>query len=71
MKMKNLFRKACDIYPTHMEEEFKDKVPKIQDHLVLKEYEDVFGDIPWFPPKRDIKFSINLILGAALISKTT
>jgi hypothetical protein len=41
-----------------MEEETKDKVPSIEDHLVLKYYEDVFREIPRFPPKRDIDFSL-------------
>jgi hypothetical protein len=65
MQLKKSFRKGCQIYAAHMEEETKDKVPSIEDHLVLKEYEDVFGEIPGFPPKRDIDFSIDLVPGAA------
>jgi hypothetical protein len=30
----------------------------------------VFKEIPKLPPKRDIDFFINLMLGAALVSKT-
>jgi hypothetical protein len=53
-----------------MEEAPKDKVSSIEDCAVLKEYEDVFKEILGFPPKRDIDFSINLMSGAALVSKT-
>jgi hypothetical protein len=46
-----------------MEEETKDKMPSFEDHPVLKYFEDVFGEIPGFPPKRDIDFSIDLVPG--------
>jgi hypothetical protein len=46
-----------------MEEEAKDKMPSVEDHPVLKYFEDVFGEIPGFPPKRDIDFSIDLVPG--------
>jgi hypothetical protein len=48
----------------------KDKVPSLEYFAVLGEFEDVFGEIPGFPPKRDIDFSINLMPGAAPVSKT-
>jgi hypothetical protein len=35
-----------------------------------KEYEYVFGGLSGFPPKRDIDFSIDLIFGATLVSKS-
>jgi hypothetical protein len=53
-----------------MEEEPKDKVPNLEDHAVLKYFEDVFKEILGLPPKRDIDFSLNLMLGAAPVSKT-
>jgi hypothetical protein len=53
-----------------MEETPRDKVSDIEYHAVLKEFEDVFKEIPGFPPKRDIEFSINLIPGVAMVSKT-
>ena len=52
-----------------MDEAPKDKVPKLEDHVVLKYFEDVFKEILGPPPKRDIDFSINLMLGAAPVSK--
>jgi hypothetical protein len=54
----------------NMEEKPNDKVPNMEDHLVLKYFEYVFKDIPGLPPKRDIDFSINLMPGATLVSKT-
>jgi hypothetical protein len=53
-----------------MEETTKDTVPSIDEYVLLKEFEDVFGEIQRFPPKRDIDFSINLMLGASLVYKT-
>jgi hypothetical protein len=47
----------------------KDKVSSIEDHEVLKEFEDVFQEVHGLPPKRDINFSMNLTPGAALVSK--
>jgi hypothetical protein len=51
-----------------VEEATKDKVESIEDHLVLRDFKDVFREIPGFPPKRDIDFSIDLVPGAAPIS---
>ena len=48
-----------------MEETPKDKVPNLED------FEDVFKEVPGLPPKRDIDFSINLMLGATPMSKTS
>ena len=44
--------------------------PKLEDIPVLKEFEDIFPEeVPGLPPKRDIEFTIDLILGAVLASK--
>jgi hypothetical protein len=69
-QMKKCYRKGCQIFATHMEETPKDKVPNLEDYAVLEEFEDVFKEVPGLPPKRDIDFSINLIPGAAPVSKT-
>jgi hypothetical protein len=53
-----------------MEETPKYEVPNIEYYEVQKEFEDVFKEIPGFPPKRDINFSINLMLGVLQVSKT-
>jgi hypothetical protein len=70
MQLKKCYRKGFQIFAAHMEEEPKDKVPNLEDHLILKYFEDVFKEILGLPPKRDIDFSINLMPGAALVSKT-
>jgi hypothetical protein len=57
------------MFVAHMEETTKDKVESIEDHSVLRDFEDVFREIPRLPPKRDIDFSIDLVLGAAPMSK--
>jgi hypothetical protein len=44
-------------------------VLSIEDHEVLKEFEYVFQEVPRLPPKRDIDFSVNLMPGAAPVSK--
>jgi hypothetical protein len=53
-----------------MEYEPKDKVPSVEDYEMLKEFEDVFKEIPGFLLKRDIDLSINLMPRAAPVSKT-
>jgi hypothetical protein len=53
-----------------MEETPKDKVPNLEDYAVLEDFEYVFKEVQGLSPKRDIDFSINLMPGAALVSKT-
>jgi hypothetical protein len=48
MKMKKCYRKGFQIFVTHMEESPKDKIQNIEDHAVLKYFEDVFMEIPGF-----------------------
>jgi hypothetical protein len=47
----------------------KDKVSSIGYHVVLKEFEYVFQEVPRLPPKIHIDFFVNLIPGAAPMSK--
>jgi hypothetical protein len=70
LQLKKRFWKGCQVFAVHMEEARKDKVPNVEDCIVLKEFEDVFKEILGFPPKGDIDLSINLMLGEAPISKT-
>jgi hypothetical protein len=65
MQLKKSYRKGCQLFAAHMEETSRDKVSNIEDHAVLKEFGDVFKEIPGLPPKRDIDFSINLMPGAS------
>jgi hypothetical protein len=70
MQLKKCYRKGCQILSSHMEEEYKDKVPNLEDHVVLDDFEDVFKEVLGLPPKRDIDFTINLIPRVAPVSKT-
>jgi hypothetical protein len=45
MKLKKCYRKGCQIFAAHVEEAPKDKVPNIEDHSLLKYFEDVFKEI--------------------------
>jgi hypothetical protein len=70
LRLKKSYRKGCQIFASHMEDTPKDKVPNIEYYVVLKDFEYVFKEMPILPPKRDIDFSINMVLGATPISKT-
>jgi len=52
-----------------MKDPTKDKEPILEDYLVLKEYEDVFGELLGFPLKRDIEFYIDLMSRFSPMSK--
>jgi hypothetical protein len=69
MHLKKSFKKGCQIFAAHMEEATKDKVESIEDHLVLRDFEDIFREILGFPPKRDIDLCIDLVSGATPMSK--
>jgi hypothetical protein len=69
LQLKKCYRKGCQIFAAHIEETPKDKVSNLEDYAVLEEFEDVFKEVLGLPPKRDIYFSINLMLGAASVSK--
>jgi len=70
MQLKNSFMRGCHIFSTHMEEEIVDKMPRIEDHPVLKDFGDVFGEILGLLLKRDIDFSIYLVPWDTQVSKT-
>jgi hypothetical protein len=53
-----------------VEEASRNEVSNIGDHAVLKEYEDLFQEVPRLPLKRDINISINLMPGVAPVSKS-
>jgi hypothetical protein len=70
LRVKRCFRKGCQLYAYHLEEQKKKKGPSLEEFSVLQEFEDVFQEIPWFPPKREIYFSIDLVPGVPPVSKT-
>jgi hypothetical protein len=69
MQLKKCYRKGCQLFAARVGESSRDAVSKLEDHEVLKEFKDVFQEVPGLHPKRDIDFSINLILGAAPVLK--
>jgi hypothetical protein len=68
MQLKKSFRRGYKTFAAHMEEATIDKVESLENHLVLRDFEDAFEEIPGFPWKRDIDFSIDLVLGATPMS---
>ena len=70
LQLKRCLKKGCQLYVAHVEEPKKTKGPSLEDFSILQEFEDVFQKIPWFLPKREIDFAIDLVLGATMLSKT-
>jgi hypothetical protein len=68
LQLEKCYKKGCQIFAAHMEETPKYKVPNLEDYEVLEYFEDVFKEVPGLLPKRDIDFSINLMLGVAPMS---
>jgi hypothetical protein len=69
LQLNKCYRKGCQLFSSHMEKAPKDKVSNIEYHVVIKYFEDVFKEVPGLPLKKDIDFSINLMLGVAPVSK--
>ena len=71
MQLKKFCRKGCQLYAAHIMEPRGDETLRLEDYQVLQEFKDAFpDDIPGFPPKWDIDFTIELVPGAAPVSKT-
>jgi hypothetical protein len=69
MLLKKCYRKGCQLFVAYVEEESRDEVSNIRDHEVLTEFKDAFHEVLGLSPKREIDFSINLMPGAAPVSK--
>jgi hypothetical protein len=70
LHLKKCYIKGCQIIASHLAETPRDKVPNLEDYVVLEDFEYVFKEVPELPPRRDIDFSINLMPGEAPVSKT-
>ena len=58
------------MYASHILEAIEDETPRLEEFHVLQEFRDVFpNEIPGLPPKRDIDFMVELVPGAAPVSK--
>ena len=69
MQTKRLLKQGCEAYLAQVVD-VERKVPDIKEVEVVKEFEDVFPkDLPGIPPDREIEFAIELIPGAAPVSK--
>ena len=71
MQLNNLCGKGFRVYAAHVLEVEENENIRLEDFHVFKEFKDVFpNEIPGLPPKRDIDFTIELVPGAPLVSKT-
>jgi hypothetical protein len=69
LQLKKCYQKGYQLFASQVEEASQDVVLNLEDNKVLKEFKDVFQEVPRLPPKRDINFSINLMPREALVSK--
>ena len=69
--MKRLVRKRCKAFTVYIMNDKENYIkPKLEDMLVLKDFEYIFlEEVPRIPPKRDIDFTIVLIHGEVPTSK--
>jgi hypothetical protein len=58
LELKRCFRKGFQLYVAHVEEPKTTKGPSLEYFTVLQEFEYVFQEIPGFPPKKEIDFSM-------------
>ena len=71
MQLKKFCREGCQLYAAHILEAIEYETPRLEEFHVLREFKDVFpDDIPGIPSNRDIYFKIELVPGAAPVSKT-
>ena len=72
--MKRAARKGCKVFAMHIinnEQVNKENNPGFEDISILQDFMDVFSkDIPGFPPKQDLYFTIELVLVAVPNSKS-
>ena len=70
-QLKKFCWKNCRVYVAHVLEATENDTPRLEGFHVLQEFRDVFPDeILGLPSNRDIDFTIELVPGAALVSKT-
>jgi hypothetical protein len=59
LQVKKYCRKGCLMYAIQVLNSIEDNKPSLEDHPILREYQDVFPEeVPGLPPRRDIDFSI-------------
>jgi hypothetical protein len=71
LQMRKYCRKGCPLYAIQVLKTIEGAKPSLDDHLILREYRDVFSEeVLGLPPRRDIEFSIDLAPGAVPVSRT-
>ena len=70
--MKRSIHEGCKVFAIYViDDKDNENKLKIEDIPILKEFEDIFSEeVPRLPLKRDIYFTIDLILRALLASKS-
>jgi hypothetical protein len=59
------------LYAIQVLNSIENNKPILEGHPILREYKYVFPEeVPGLPPRRDIDFSIELVPGAVLVSRT-
>jgi hypothetical protein len=56
MQLKKCYRKGCQLFAARVEESSQDVVSNMEYHEVIKEFKDIFQEVPGLPLKRDIDF---------------
>lgn len=71
--MKKCAKKGFELFIEQLIEDYLGiNKPSMENFVALRDFKDVFHEeIPTLPPKRDIDFIVDLILGASLISKAS
>lgn len=70
IQVKKCVRKWCTLYVVHVLDSIEYNKLELESIDILREFNDVFpNEVPVFPPKREIDFSIDLTPGAVPISK--
>lgn len=70
LQFQRFFKKGCKVYVILISELEERKGLSLKDYKVFQEYTDVFlEEVPDLPPKREVNFTIDLVLGEVPISK--
>jgi hypothetical protein len=57
LQVKKYCRKGCPLYEIHVLKSIENDKPSLENHTILREYEDLFlEEVPGLPPRRDIYF---------------
>nr|GEX41735.1 putative reverse transcriptase domain-containing protein [Tanacetum cinerariifolium] len=69
IKAHKYVERGCDLFLTHVTER-KLKEKRMEDVLVIRDFHEVFPkELPRLPPQRQVEFQIDLVPGAALVTR--